>query len=84
MIDPVLEWLRHLKDPLRTPAQARRFIARLPDGDVLEAQRMSLEVLANFPAGGRDITAHQLEALLALDARLDPIILDLTRQYTAN
>ena len=60
MIDPVVEWLRHLKDPLRNPAQVRRFIARLPQGDVLEAQRISLELLANFPTGGRDVTAPQL------------------------
>ncbi|HEX6792882.1 MAG TPA: hypothetical protein VF304_03445 [Casimicrobiaceae bacterium] len=84
MIDPVFEWLRHLKDPLRNPAQVRRFITKLPDRDVLEVQRISLELLANFPLGGRDVTAPQLEALLALDARLEPIILDLTRQYTAN
>ena len=84
MIDPVLDWLRQLKDPLRNSAQVRRFIARLPDGDALEAQRMSLELLADFPSGGRDVTAQQLEALLALDGRLDPIVRDLTRQYTTN
>lgn len=84
MIDPVLDWLRHLKDPLRNPAQVRRFIARLPEVDALEVQRASLELLANFPGGGRDVTAPQLEALLKLDARLEPIIKDLTRQYTTN
>src|SRR6185437_14738961 len=84
MIDPVFEWLRHLKDPLRNPAQVRRFITKLPDRDVLEVQRISLELLANFPLGGRDVTAAQLEALLKLDSRLEPIIDDLTRQYTVN
>src|SRR6476646_10449920 len=84
MIDPVIDWLRHLKDPLRNPAQVRRFIARLPVGDVFEVQRESLELLANFPGSGREVAAPQLEALLRLDARLEPIIHDLTRQYTAN
>ena len=84
MIDPVLDWLRHLKDPLRNPTQAGRWIARLPIGDVLEIQRQSLELLANFPIGGGEVTAPQLEALLKLDARLEPIVKDLTRQYTIN
>ena len=84
MIDPVLDWLRHLKDPLRNSTQAGRWIARLPVGDVLEIQRQSLELLADFPSGGRDATAPQLEALLQLDARLEPIVRDLTRQYTIN
>jgi hypothetical protein len=84
MIDPVLDWMRRLRDPLRHPAQARRYIARLPAGDLLEVQRLALEVLANFPVGGGEVSASQLEALLALDARLEPVIADLTRQYTAN
>jgi hypothetical protein len=84
MIEPVVDWLRRMRDPLRNPAQIRRFIARLPANDVLEVQRASLELLANFADGGGDVTATQLEALLALDARLEPVIADLTRQYTAN
>jgi hypothetical protein len=84
MIDPVLDWLKRFRDPLRNPAQTRRFIARLPAGDLLEVQRHSLELLANFPVGGGEVTAPQLEALLALDARLEPVIADLTRQYTEN
>ena len=79
MIDPVLDWLRHLRDPLRNPAQVRRFIARLPAGDVLEVQHEALELLASFPSGGREVTAPQLEALMKLDGRLEPIIKDLTR-----
>jgi hypothetical protein len=84
MIDPVLDWLRHLKDPLRNPTQARRWIARLPAGDVLEIQRQSLELISHFPGGGREATALQLEALLKLDGRLEPLVKDLTRQYTVN
>ena len=84
MLDPLLDWLRHLKDPLRNPTQIGRWMARLPAGDVLEIQRLSLELLATFPSGGGDATAAQLEALLKLDARLEPLIKDLTKQYTIN
>ena len=84
MIEPVLDWLRRLNDPLRNTTQIGRWMARLPAGDVLEIQRRSLELLATFPAGGREATAAQLEALLKLDARLEPIINDLTLQYTIN
>ena len=83
-IEPVVDWLRRLKDPLRNTTQIGRWIARLPAGDVLEIQKQALELLANFPGGGRDATAAQLEALLELDARLEPIVRDLTRQYTIN
>lgn len=84
MIEPVVNWLRHLNDPLRNPAQVRRWIAKLPANDALEVQRAALELLADFPGGVREVTAPQLEALLKLDARLEPIIQDLTRQYTIN
>ena len=49
MIEPLLEWLHHVNDPLRNAKLARRWIARLPAGDILEVQRLSLELLANFP-----------------------------------
>jgi hypothetical protein len=84
MIEPVLDWVRRLNDPLRNTTQIGRWMARLPAGDVLEIQRKSLELLAAFPSGGREATAAQLEALLKLDARLEPIIGDLTLQYTIN
>jgi hypothetical protein len=83
MIEPVIDWLRRLKDPLRNSTQIGRWMARLPAGDVLEIQRQSLELLANFPIGG-EADAAQLEALLKLDARLEPLVRDLTRQYTIN
>src|SRR6185295_5146253 len=84
MIEPVLDWVRRLNDPLRNTTQIGRWMARLPAGDVLEIQRKSLELLAAFPSGGREATAAQVEALLELDARLEPIVRDLTRQYTLN
>ena len=83
-LEPIVDWLRRLNDPLRNSTQIGRWMARLPGGDVLEIQRQALELLANFPVGGQEATAAQLEALLKLDARLEPIIRDLTRQYTLN
>lgn len=83
-LEPIVDWLRRLNDPLRNATQIGRWMARLPLGDVLEIQRQSLELLANFPIGGHEATAPQVEALLKLDARLEPIVRDLTRQYTLN
>ena len=51
---PFVDWLRRLKDPLRNTTQIGRWMARLPVGDVLEIQRQALELLANFPSGGRE------------------------------
>lgn len=84
MIEPALDWLRRVKDPLRNSTQIGRWMARWPAGDVFEIQRRALELLATFPIGGHEATAAQLEALLKLDARLEPMISDLTLQYTIN
>jgi hypothetical protein len=84
MIEPLFDWLRRVNDPLRNPTQIGRWMARLPLGDVLEIQRRSLDLLATFPCGGREAVPAQLEALLKLDARLEPLISDLTLQYTIN
>jgi hypothetical protein len=70
VLEPTLDWLRRLKDPLRNSTQIGRWMARLPAGDVLEIQRQSLELLANFPIGGREANAAQVEALLKLDQRV--------------
>jgi hypothetical protein len=84
MIEPLFDWFRQLNDPLRNAKIARRWIARLPRGDVLEIQRQALELVGNFPGRRREATVAQVEALLKLDARLEPVIADLTRQYTVN
>ncbi|HSC99227.1 MAG TPA: hypothetical protein VLI21_10015, partial [Casimicrobiaceae bacterium] len=73
VLEPIVDWLRRLNDPLRNGTQIGRWMARLPVGDVLEIQRQALELLANFPVGGHEATAAQMEALLKLDARLEPI-----------
>ncbi|MDE2360988.1 MAG: hypothetical protein KGL70_16560 [Betaproteobacteria bacterium] len=84
MIEPLIDWVRRLNDPLRNAKLARRWIAKLPRGDVLEIQRLSLELVGNFPGRRKEASVAQVEALLKLDARLEPVIADLTRQYTVN
>ena len=82
MIEPVLNFFRGFKDPLKSGAQAARWLAGLPAGDPLAVQKEALEVVASFPGSRRDITPAQAEALLRIDARLEPVIAELTRQYT--
>ncbi len=84
MIEPLVDWVRQLKDPLRNAKLARRWIARLPRNDVLEVQRLALELVGNFPGTRKPAKVQQVEALLKLDARIEPVIADLTRQYTVN
>ena len=82
MIEPVLNFFRGFKDPLRSGAQAARWIAALPTGDILALQKEALEVVASFPGARKDISPAQAEALLRIDARLEPVLAELTRQYT--
>jgi glycosyltransferase involved in cell wall biosynthesis len=49
MIEPLLDWLRRLSDPLRNTTQIGRWIARLPAGDVA-AWRAAIQSLAGDPA----------------------------------
>ena len=84
MIEPLFDWIRRLNDPLRNAKLARRWISKLPRGDVLEVQRQCLELVGNFPGRRKEASVAQVEALLKLDARLEPVIADLTRQYTVN
>jgi hypothetical protein len=77
-------WRRSLQDPLRGGKSAAHWVAALPTGDPLEIQREALELVASFPGGRRRIGAAQAEALLRVDARCEPIVSQLTMQYTAN
>jgi hypothetical protein len=56
----------------------------LPTADPLQLQREALDLVASFPGGRRRIGPAQVEALLRVDARCEPIISQLTAQYTAN
>jgi hypothetical protein len=77
-------WLRSLADPLRNARSASRWISKLQSTDAMEVQREALDVIAPFPGGRRKIGPGQAEALMRIDARLDPVIAQLIAQYTAN
>jgi hypothetical protein len=77
-------WRRSLRDPLRGATAAARWVASLPSGDPLELQREALDLVASFPGTRRRIGPAQADALLSIDARCEPIIGQLTAQYTSN
>ena len=77
-------WRRSLRDPLRGGKSAARWVASLPSADPLELQREALELVASFPGSRRRIGPAQADALLSVDARCEPIIGQLTSQYTAS
>ena len=81
MIERTLNFLRRVKDPLRNANAASRWIASLPlGGDALAIQKEVLDVISEFPGARRDVAPAQVEALLRLDARLEPVIAELTSQ----
>jgi hypothetical protein len=84
MVEPVLQWFRSLNDPLRNANLAARWIAQLPPSDPLAIQKEALELIAGFPGARSDVGPGQVEALLRIDARLEPVVAHLTQQYTAN
>jgi hypothetical protein len=82
--DRMLSWRRSLTDPLRNAPAASRWVANLPAGDALQLQREVLDLVASFPGNRRAIGPSQAEALMRVDARCEPIISELTAQYSAN
>lgn len=84
MIEPIVNWVRGLNDPLRNAAQASRWIAQLPSGDPVAVQKQALDLVADFPVNRGDVGPGQVEALLKVDARLEPVIAQLTQQYTTS
>ena len=84
VVQPVLGWLRSFSDPLASAANASRWIAQLPALDAAALQKEALELVAGFPGARRDAGPGQVEALLRIDGRVEPIIGELTRQYTQN
>jgi hypothetical protein len=77
-------WRRSLRDPLRGSKAAARWVQSLSSADPLELQSEALELVASFPGGRRRIEPVEVEALLSVDARCEPIISQLTEQYTVN
>ena len=84
MLVPVYNWFRTLNDPFRNAHTATRWIASIPAIDALSIQKEALDLVAEFPGARRDVGPGQVEALLRIDARLEPVIAQLTQQYTAN
>jgi hypothetical protein len=84
MLSPVYNWVRTLNDPIRNAHTASRWIASLPAADALSIQKEALDLVAGFPGARSEVRPGQVEALLKIDARLEPVIAQLTQQYTAN
>ncbi len=84
MIESLVNWVRSLSDPLRSAPLAARWIAQLPPSDPMAIQKEALELVGEFPGARRDVGPGQVEALLRIDARLEPVLAQLTHQYTAN
>jgi hypothetical protein len=79
----ILNTFRALVDPLRSSNAAERWIASLPASDPSTLQKKVHERVARFPDVA-DVGPGRVEALLKVDARLEPVLADLTAQYTAN
>ena len=84
MHEPVVRWFRSFGDPLRNAKSAAHWIAALPTTDAMEIQKEALELVAKFPGARRVAAPAQAEALLRIDARLEPILSQLSQQYTTN
>jgi hypothetical protein len=82
--DRMLSWRRSLTDPLRNAGAAERWISNLPTGDALQLQHEVLDLVSAFPGNRRTVGPAQAEALMRVDARCEPIIAQLTAQYSAN
>lgn len=82
MLEPVVLWVRGWSDPWRSASLADRWIASLPTGDALAIQKEAVDLLSGFPGARREIGPAQAEALLRIDARLEPVLAELTRSYT--
>jgi hypothetical protein len=84
MIQSAFTWLRSLKDPLRSAHATDRWIAALPSGDPMLVQQAAVELVGAFPGPRTTVGPAQVEALLRIDARLEPVIAQLTAQYAAD
>ncbi len=84
MLTPVVNFFRTLNDPFRNAHTAGRWIAALPALDALSIQKEAQDLVAEFPGARREVGPGQVEALLRIDARLEPVLSQLTQQYTSN
>ena len=79
-----LKSLRSLGYPLRNSGAAADWVSSLTATDAQAIAKRTLELALRFVEPGRQIGPHQVEALLRIDARLEPVIIELTQEYTAN
>jgi hypothetical protein len=84
MHEPVVAWFRSFGDPLRNTKSAAQWIATLPTTDAMAIQKEALELVSKFPGARRVAGPAQAEALLRIDARLEPVLSQLATQYTTN
>jgi hypothetical protein len=84
MIESLFTFVRAFGDPLRNALSADRWIAQLPTGDPIDVQKEALELVARFPGARKEVGVPQVEALLRVDARIEPVVAQLTQQYVTN
>ncbi len=84
MLQPAINWIRSLHDPFRNAANAEHWLAALPPNDTMAVQKQALDLVTAFPGARPDPGPGQVEALLKIDSRLEPVIGQLVGQYTAN
>jgi hypothetical protein len=80
MIEPTMQWIRGLNDPLRNPKLAGRWLAQLAPADPMGSQKEALELVANFPGARKEAGPNQVDALLRVDARMESVIAHFTQQ----
>ena len=83
-MQPMWSWFRSFSDPLASANNASRWIGQLPSIDAAGLQKEALELVSGFPGTRREAGPGQVEALLRIDGRVEPIIAQLTQQYTQN
>lgn len=80
----LVNWFRSFSDPLSSASNAARWIGQLPGIDAANIQKETLELVSSFPGQRKEAGPGQVEALLRIDARIEPVIAQLTQQYTQN
>ncbi len=81
MFEPVVNWFRVMSDPLSSAASAARWIGQLPASDPVNLQKEALELVGSFPGARKEAGPAQVEALLRIDGRMEPLIAQFTQQY---
>ena len=77
MIGNIMGWVRTLSDPLSSANRAGRWIDQLPAQEAIAIQREALELVSGFPGARKEPGPGQVEALLRIDARIEPVIAQL-------